>query len=300
MLRMLAICRLTGKRFLDVEIQHPAQYSRQSKPDMSQLLLFADPRPLVERLGPDFFRRAPESPGVYLMRDHADTVLYVGKARNLKKRLASYRVANPDRLRRRHLRLLRAVDHIELRPCSSEESALATESALLRTLRPRFNRAGTWPATPRFIAWRMGVHKLELAVTQCAPLGWRHFGPMGGAAIPLRGALVRLLCYSLFPEAGVAGLPSGWFSGKSESCTFSARRQRERELEQAAEYLEKLFGGNAGPLLDWVLSRTTGWTHPFEVAIRDADLQILQEFIQRGSGKGLAQNTPDSHLGLGA
>ena len=47
---------------------------------MTQMLLFPDPRPLVERLGAEFFRQAPERPGVYLMRDAADTVLYVGKA----------------------------------------------------------------------------------------------------------------------------------------------------------------------------------------------------------------------------
>src|SRR5438128_1743588 len=36
---------------------------------MSQMLLFADARPLVERLGQSFFRQAPQCPGVYLMRD---------------------------------------------------------------------------------------------------------------------------------------------------------------------------------------------------------------------------------------
>ncbi len=76
---------------------------------MAQMLLFPDPRPLVERLGADFFRRAPDHPGVYLMRDASDTVLYIGKAKSLRKRLASYRVANPERMRRRHLRLLHAV-----------------------------------------------------------------------------------------------------------------------------------------------------------------------------------------------
>ena len=39
-----------------------------------QMLLFPDPRPLVERLGKNFFLQVPESPGVYLMRDVADTV----------------------------------------------------------------------------------------------------------------------------------------------------------------------------------------------------------------------------------
>ena len=47
---------------------------------MTQILLFPDPRPLVERLGPHFFRQAPDGPGVYLMRDAANEVLYVGKA----------------------------------------------------------------------------------------------------------------------------------------------------------------------------------------------------------------------------
>src|SRR5204862_2376410 len=129
---------------------------------MKQLLLLPDPRPLVERLGPDFFTQAPECPGVYLMRDAAERVLYVGKARNLRKRLGSYRVANPDRLRRRHLRLLRTVERIELRECPDETTALRRESKLLRSLRPRFNRAGTWPAPRRFLAWRITQAGLDL------------------------------------------------------------------------------------------------------------------------------------------
>ncbi|MDA1275245.1 MAG: GIY-YIG nuclease family protein [Verrucomicrobia bacterium] len=45
-------------------------------------------------------------PGVYLMKDEADQVLYVGKAKNLRKRLANYRVAfSADSTSRRPLRL---------------------------------------------------------------------------------------------------------------------------------------------------------------------------------------------------
>jgi excinuclease UvrABC nuclease subunit len=40
------------------------------------------------------------------MQDAAGLVLYVGKAKNLRQRLGHYRVANPDRLGRRQLRLL--------------------------------------------------------------------------------------------------------------------------------------------------------------------------------------------------
>jgi excinuclease UvrABC nuclease subunit len=51
---------------------------------MTQMLLFADPRPLVEPLGRDFFRQAPEGAGLCLMRDAAGAVLHLGKAKNLR------------------------------------------------------------------------------------------------------------------------------------------------------------------------------------------------------------------------
>ncbi len=78
-----------------------------------QLWLFPPPKPLVERLGEEFFRALPSSPGVYLMCGDAEGVLYVGKARNLRKRLCSYRVANPERFPRRMIRLLHRVTRIE-------------------------------------------------------------------------------------------------------------------------------------------------------------------------------------------
>src|SRR5258706_12643742 len=132
---------------------------------MTQLLLFPDPRPLVERLGQDFFREAPDRPGVYLMRDDKNTVLYVGKAKSLRKRLGSYRVANPDRLPRRHLRMLRIVNRIELHECADELAALARESLLLRALKPRFKRVGTWLGTPRHLGWRVHRGRLDVSVS---------------------------------------------------------------------------------------------------------------------------------------
>lgn len=246
---------------------------------MAQMLLFPDPRPLVERLGPEFFRHAPECPGVYLMRDQADTVLYVGKAKNLRKRLASYRVANPDRLRRRHLRLLRAVQRIELRPCDSEASALASESTLLRTLRPQFNRAGTWPGQPRFLAWRLSGEVLELGVLPAADADWRCHGPVGAVAIHVRAALARLLWCAFHPEVGIPGLPEGWFAGRhSGVSTFSLPHLAQPNAYEHSARLERLFAGQPEDFAKWVEQRTAAWTHPFDLAIRDADFETLHEF----------------------
>jgi excinuclease UvrABC nuclease subunit len=54
-----------------------------------QLWLFDPPKPLVERFRDDFFRALPSRPGVYFMCGETEGVLYVGKARNLRKRLSS-------------------------------------------------------------------------------------------------------------------------------------------------------------------------------------------------------------------
>ena len=111
-----------------------------------QLWLFPPPRPLVERLGEEFFRSLPAQPGVYLMCGVEAGVLYVGRAKNLRKRLSSYRVANPERLPRRMVRLLHCVRRIEYDVCADEQVAQRREEMLICVLAPRFNRAGkVWP-----------------------------------------------------------------------------------------------------------------------------------------------------------
>jgi predicted GIY-YIG superfamily endonuclease len=246
---------------------------------MAQMLLFPDPRPLVERLGPEFFRQAPECPGVYLMRDHAETVLYIGKAKNLRRRLATYRVANPDRLGRRHLRLLRSVERIELRPCDSEAAALASEALLLRTLRPRFNRAGTWPGQPRFLAWRITELDVELGVLPAAVPGWHSYGPVGAGAIHVRAALARLLWCAIHPHSGCAKLPDGWFTGRhGQTCRVSLAHEAAPDVKNCVAHLENLFAGQPESLCQWIVERTSTWTHAFDLGVRDADLEVLTEF----------------------
>jgi predicted GIY-YIG superfamily endonuclease len=252
---------------------------------MAQLLLFPDPRPLVERLGPDFFRRAPDRPGVYLMRDGTDTVLYVGKAKSLRKRLASYRVANPDRLPRRHLRLLRAVEHIEFEECADETSALARESELLLSLRPRFNRAGTWPGQPRFLTWRLSGQGLELAVQAALESEWHGSLPLGAGAFAWRTVVVRLLWCAVHPELGLARMPGGWFHGHAGGIIIIPPADAiPGRLEEAAAHLSGLFAGQIDQFVGWVRERAVALNHPFELAVREADLEALSE-ISRPSSK---------------
>ena len=238
----------------------------------AQPLLFPDPRPLVERLGREFFRQLPESPGVYLMRDAAEVVLYVGKARNLRRRLTSYRVANPDRMPRRHLRMLRAVERIELQTCADETAALARESELLRTLKPRFNRAGTWPTAPRFLAWRLVGHELELVVVEIPEAGWESFGPMGSAAEFLRASVIRVLWCAIHPELGASRMPAGWAHNQFPNPT---RLHCAALGGDAARFLESLFAGRPDAAHEWLKIRFGSNQHPFDEAAIAEDLESL-------------------------
>ncbi|WP_024507620.1 excinuclease ABC subunit UvrC [Bradyrhizobium sp. ARR65] len=83
-------------------------------------------------------RLAPTSPGVYRMLNAAHDVLYVGKAKNVRKRLSSYARVNAP-LAARILRMIAATVSVEIVSTSTETEALLLEANLIKQLRPRFN-----------------------------------------------------------------------------------------------------------------------------------------------------------------
>jgi excinuclease UvrABC nuclease subunit len=244
---------------------------------MSQALLFPDPRPLDQRLGAAFFKEAPRRPGVYLMKDAADKVLYVGKARDLKQRLNNYRVANPDRMPRRHLRMVREVARIEFQFCPNEPTALRRESKLLRSLKPRFNRAGVWPGKPRFIVWRTNGEAFELGITEIPGPNWRRFGPLNGSARSLHHALVRLL-WLVTNSKSIVEIPAGWVQGKLPDTVTLTCRARPGEILAG---LESFFWQTPENFLELLTASCSERNHPFERAAIAADMETLEEFSQK-------------------
>jgi len=259
----------------------------------SQTLLFPDPRPLIERLGLEFFRELTERPGVYLMQDATGLVLYVGKAKNLRQRLSHYRVANPDRMGRRHLRLLRQVARIEVQECADEIAALAREAELLRALKPKFNRAGVWPATPRFLVWRWAGRTLELAISERPAIGWQVFGPFGSGAIFLRAAVARLLWYALNPASGSTAMPQGWLRGRLGAIAAIEANQSEVDL-----VLVKLFEGDIDGFVAWIGEQTKSLLKAYDLEMRDADLETVTSFMQAKTHRTLPFAAPDQSAGV--
>ena len=80
---------------------------------------------------------APEAPGVYRMLNEKDEVLYVGKAKNIKKRIVAY--TRIEQLTTRLQRMVAEVVRMEFIIVENENRALVVENELIKKLHPKYN-----------------------------------------------------------------------------------------------------------------------------------------------------------------
>lgn len=119
----------------------------------------------------------PEAPGVYLWKDAAGDVLYVGKAKRLRSRVRSYLAPDAPQSLKNQL-LIRLIADVETIVVGSEAEALVLENNLIKEYQPRFNvrlkDAKTYPS----IAVTVGEPFPRLLVTRRRDIaGARYFGP---------------------------------------------------------------------------------------------------------------------------
>ena len=114
-------------------------------PDSEHVIEAPAPNPEKRRLSPEseknarfraLVRQAPESPGVYIMRDNDGLIIYVGKAKILKNRLLSY-FSGKKEIKTRHL--VSRVANIEWLLAGSEYDALLIENNLIKEHSPKYN-----------------------------------------------------------------------------------------------------------------------------------------------------------------
>ena len=128
------------KTDIEPDIDLPDEDEDATLPDSEPLELsegssqsLAAGRSAIERYAKD----APMAPGVYRMVDTGGDVLYVGKAKSIRKRITSY--ARPAGHDTRIERMIAATHHIEFVTTRTETEALLLEANLIKRLRPRFN-----------------------------------------------------------------------------------------------------------------------------------------------------------------
>jgi len=122
----------------------------------------------------------PQCPGVYRMIDTKGGVLYVGKAKNLRKRVAAYQ--RPERLGARMARVVSATRALEIVTTRTEAEALLLESNLIKRLKPRYNVLLRDDKSFPFIMIT-GDHKWPQITKHRGPRkpGREYFGPFASA-----------------------------------------------------------------------------------------------------------------------
>lgn len=243
----------------------------------SQLRLLPAPQPLVERLGVEWFRSVPCAPGVYRMFDANGRLLYVGKAANLRTRLSSYRRTSGQP--RKTVRLVHQVARIEVEPCADEPSARLRENDLIRTLRPPFNRAGTWPRAALYVRLTLdAAGLLNVACTRTPAEG--DFGAFRPGVRLACAALVRLAWRLANPCVPFGDLPGRLLSD------VGPWMMRHPSTAAWADDLLAFWSGDSPRWITRCLRDLPPPTSAFDDAWTSSDLDRLAAFF----GSGPARN----------
>ena len=144
------------------------------------------------------FRRAaekvrsfPQTPGVYLMKDLAGRVIYIGKAKNLRSRAGSY-FLKAAKLEQRTASWIHEICDIDFLECVSEVDALLTESRLIKDVQPKHNKEQKDDKSFPYlmITTREDFPRVELT-REPPSSGVKLYGPFASAGA-LRGAIAAL------------------------------------------------------------------------------------------------------------
>lgn len=120
-------------------------------------------RTFDQKFGSDFLAGVSLGPGVYRYLDRDGVVIYVGKAKNLRRRLQGYRNASLKKVHRKMRRIVKAAAGLEVEELPSEEAALLRENELIRELSPLYNVDGAYA----FLYPAIGVGSTERHTLLC-------------------------------------------------------------------------------------------------------------------------------------
>lgn len=160
-----------------------------------QQRLFENYNPIEKRVGQVFFDELPADSGIYKMYGKKGDLLFVGKAKNLRNRLFTYRRAKMGSISRKTVWLIRMMHDIDIEICKTEKEALLLENKLIRKHQPTFNYAKKQPETYYFIAFQQQENKLEFSLQMHRPDKEFIFGAFKGHRIVRKtmGGLIRIL-----------------------------------------------------------------------------------------------------------
>ena len=210
----------------------------------------------------------PLSPGVYQFVDRAGTIIYVGKAKSLRKRVSSYFVQSKEHSPKVRV-LVKQIVEIRHIVVDSETDALLLENSLIKTLQPRYNILLKDDKTYPWIVVRREAFPRVQSTRQLARDGSQYFGPYGSVmmqhsvlefireVVPLRTCKLNLA-----PEPIARGKYSVCLQYHLGNCKGPCvGRQSEEEYEKQVGLVVAILKGDLRPVrsyLEGEMARAAG------------------------------------------
>ncbi|MCB0365615.1 MAG: nucleotide excision repair endonuclease [Bdellovibrionaceae bacterium] len=242
------------------------------------------------RFGLEFFRRIPSEPGVYFLKDRTRQILYVGKSKNLRQRLTSYRYLHKREGARKWRRLLEQVYAVDWSVTANPKDAELLENRLLRELKPPFNTMNTRPEGYYYwgVAWFDSNLSLLLRTQQSEVARHRVFGAFRGRQLCQRAqtALMRLFHWTLLPGAPLPQPLNRPLALSMEKLEWKGSPLPEGIRGFWAFLLENYLSGRDDSLISTFsdhLKRTENlFSEAFYLRWLEEDLETLKQFFRLG------------------
>ncbi|MET8284748.1 MULTISPECIES: excinuclease ABC subunit UvrC [Streptomyces] len=234
----------------------------------------------------------PDSPGVYKFRDEHRRVIYVGKAKSLRQRLASY-FQDLTNLHPRTRTMVTTASSVEWTVVSTEVEALQLEYSWIKEFDPRFNVKYRDDKSYPYLAVTMNEEFPRVQVMRGHKRkGVRYFGPYGHAwairdtvDLLLRVFPVRTCSAGVFKNAARTGRPCllGYIGKCSAPCVGRVTAEEHREL---AEEFSDFMAGRTGTYIRRLEKRMTDAAEEMEyeraARLRD-DIEALKKAMEKNA-----------------
>ena len=191
----------------------------------------------------------PYEPGVYIMRDKHNTVIYVGKAKKLKNRVSQYFQETASHSSKTRL-MVSKIDHFDVIVAASEFEALVLECSLIKRYLPKYNiLLKDDKGYPYLRLDRKELYPDITLVSKIADDGAEYFGPFGSRGVTqavanaIREALKLPACKKQFPRD--VGKDRPCLNYHMNRCAGWCQPQRScEEYRQRMEQARQLLQGN--------------------------------------------------------
>lgn len=231
----------------------------------------------------------PYAPGVYIMRDQTDKVIYVGKAKKLKNRVSQYFQDTASHTPKTRI-MVSKIHHFDVIVAASEFEALVLECSLIKRYMPKYNILLKDDKGYPYL--RLDMREVYPRITLVSKLsddGAEYFGPFGGRSVThdvmeaLRLTLKLPGCHLQFPRDVGKGRPclnyhmnqcAGWCQ-EGKSCT-----EYRQTMLQARELLRGNYKAVADEIREQMLDAAENLEFELAASLRDR-LQAVENLGQK-------------------